>query len=65
MPAMATGTDLKRVVSSRTGISENEYHLHFKNKLVSLRKTLQEQNIPPESNLHLTLQLKGGAGNVN
>ena len=59
MPAVATGSDLKGVVSSQTGIPEKEYH---KNKLVFLRKSLQEQNIPPESNLNLTFRLKGGAG---
>lgn len=62
MPAIATGTDLKRAVSSKTGIPEKLYHLHYKNRLVFLRKSLQKQNIPPESNLYLTIQLKGGAG---
>ena len=61
MPAVATASDLKGVVSSKTGIPE-EYHLYYKNKLVFLRKSLQEQNIPPESNLNLTFRLKGGAG---
>ena len=61
LSAKATGMELKRILSAKTGIPAKMYYLVHENKQILLHKPLQEQNISPESNIQLTLGLKGGS----
>ena len=54
--------ELKRILSVKKGIPAKMYNLVHENKQILLHKPLQEQNISPESNIQLTLGLKGGSG---
>ena len=60
--AMSTGNDLEKIVSSKTGVPGQIFNILYQNRRVLLHKTLEEQNNLPESNLYVTIGLKGGRG---
>lgn len=53
---------LKELVAQKTGIAVEQQRLIYAGKQLESQHSIQEYNIQKESNIHLTLRLRGGVG---
>lgn len=62
IPKDAPVLALKEQIAQKTGLPIDQQRLHFAGKQLENQHSIQVYNIQQESNLHLSLRLKGGVG---